>query len=60
MIDNEIELIIYSLKFQSKEISKYLRKQRRTPYDFYVDELLGYVDGFAEDLDTIKKYILKL
>ena len=39
VIDEEIELILADLKFYSKQLSKYLRKQKslNSHYDFYLD-----------------------
>ena len=62
MIDQEIELILIDLKFYSKELSKYLRRQKSASinYDFYLEDLLGYVDGIDETVCTLRAYILDL
>lgn len=62
VIDEEIELILADLKFYSKQLSKYLRKQKslNSHYDFYLDDLVGYVDGIDETLSTLRAFILDL
>ncbi len=62
MIDEEIELILFDLKFYSNQLSKYLRRQRNSNvnYDFYLDDLLGYVDGIDETISTLRTFILDL
>ena len=62
MIDEEIELILFDLKFYSKQLSKYLRKQKNSNnhYDFYLEELLGYVDGIDETVSILRAFILDL
>lgn len=60
MIDEEIKLIIYDLIFQSKELLKYLKSLETGKYNAYLDDIIHYAEGFEEDLQNIKHYILEL
>lgn len=60
MLSGEIKINFEELKFKTNEILKYLESIPSNPYDFLLEDIIGYAHSSIECIQCIEDYVSSL